>query len=88
MKKTEDFNADMVDLQLQVSQAYAAEVHKLRQENKELRAIIAAFPSTATDLQDRVTMLERQLLAEMALQLAMNLEAYDYKRGPQHSQGV
>jgi len=63
MKKAKDFNADMVDLQLQVSQAYAAEVHKLRQENKELRATIAAFPSTATDLQDKVTMLEGLLLA-------------------------
>ena len=63
MKKAKDFNADMVDLQLQVSQAYANEVHKLRQENKELRATIAAFPSTASELQDRVTMLEGQLLA-------------------------
>ena len=61
--KKKDFNADMVDLQLQVSQAYAAEVHKLRQENKELRATIAAFPSTATELQDRVTMLEGMLVA-------------------------
>ena len=57
-----DFNADMMNLQLQVSQAYAAEVHKLRQENKELRATIAAFPSTATELQDRVTLLEGLLL--------------------------
>jgi len=63
MNKTKDFNAGMVDLQLQVSQAYANEVHRLRQENSELRATIAAFPSTATELQDRVTMLESLLLA-------------------------
>ena len=61
MKKAKDFNADMVDLQLQVSRAYADEVGRLRLENKELRATIAAFPSTATDLQDRVTMLEGML---------------------------
>lgn len=61
MKKVKDFNADMVDLQLQVSRAYADEVGRLRLENKELRATIAAFPSTATDLQDRVTMLEGML---------------------------
>lgn len=61
MKKAKDFNADMVDLQLQVSRAYADEVGRLRLENKELRATIAAFQSTATDLQDRVTMLEGML---------------------------
>lgn len=63
MTKAKDFNSSMVELQLQVSQAYAAEVHKLRQENKELRAAIAAIPSTATELQDRVTMLEGLLAA-------------------------
>lgn len=36
----------------------------LRQENLRLRGIINAFPSTATELQDRVTMLESLLAQE------------------------
>ncbi len=34
------------------------EVDRLRAENRALRATIDAFPSHATELQDRVTMLE------------------------------
>lgn len=58
-----EFNGGLLDLQMQVSRAYAAEVHKLRQENARLRAIIDTFPSVATELQDRVTMLECRLRA-------------------------
>jgi hypothetical protein len=57
------FDAKMIDLQQQVAIAYAAEMTKLRQENAALRKTIAAFPSTASELQDRVTMLECRLLA-------------------------
>lgn len=55
------FDAQMVDLQQQVAMAYAAEMTKLRRENASLRKIIADFPSTASALQDQVTMLECQL---------------------------
>lgn len=48
----------MLDLQTDISKRYAAEVARLRKENRELREQIAAFPSHATAMQDRVTMLE------------------------------
>ena len=48
----------MCDMQTDISKRYAAEVTRLRQENRELRAKLAAFPSDATAMQDRVTMLE------------------------------
>ena len=57
------FDAKMVDLQQQVGMAYAAELGRLRTENAALRRTIADFPSTASELQDRVTMLECRLLA-------------------------
>lgn len=57
------FDAKMVDLQQQVATAYAAEIGRLRTENAALRKTIAAFPSTVTELQDRVTMLEGLLSA-------------------------
>lgn len=55
------FNDGLIDLQMQVSRAYADEVHRLRQENAALRKVIATFPAVATELQDRVTMLECRL---------------------------
>ena len=60
---SKDFQAKMVDLQQQVGLAYAAELSRLRAENAELRTTIAEFPSTASELQDRVTMLEGLLQA-------------------------
>ena len=62
-KDLADFGTKMVDLQQQVAMAYASEIGRLRTENAALRKTIAEFPSTATELQDRVTMLECQLLA-------------------------
>ena len=46
--------------------AYAAEIGRLRTENAALRKVIAEFPSTACELQDRVTMLESRLAKEIA----------------------
>ena len=63
MSKTKEFSDGLIDLQMQVSRAYADEVHRLRQENAALRKTIAAFPSTATELQDQVTMLKGLLMA-------------------------
>jgi hypothetical protein len=57
------FDAKMVDLQQQVEMAYASEIRRLRTENAALRQTIAAFPSTASQLQDRVTMLEGMVAA-------------------------
>lgn len=51
----------MLDLQTDIGKRYAAEVAKLRKENAELRAMLAAVPSDMTALQDRVTMLEQRL---------------------------
>ena len=51
----------MLDLQTDIGKRYAAEVAKLRKENAELRAMLAAAPSDMTALQDRVTMLEQRL---------------------------
>jgi cell division protein FtsB len=56
------FDAKMVDLQQQVAMAYASEIGRLRTENAALRKTIAEFPSTVTDLQDRVTLLEGLLM--------------------------
>jgi hypothetical protein len=48
----------MLDLQTDISKRYAAEVTKLRKENADLRRQLAEYPSHATAMQDRVTMLE------------------------------
>lgn len=48
----------MLDLQTDLCKRYAAEVAKLRRENDALRRALAAYPSDATEMQDRVTMLE------------------------------
>jgi cell division protein FtsB len=54
-------NDTMFYLAQQVTTAYAAELMKLRRENAALVRQIRDFPATASDLQDRVTMLEQQL---------------------------
>ena len=51
----------MYDLQADLCKRYAAEVNRLRTENIALRATIAAFPSDATAMQDRITTLEQAL---------------------------
>ena len=55
---SEHFYRDMLELQTNLCAEYAKEVGRLRIENAELRKTIAAFPSDASALQDRVTMLE------------------------------
>jgi hypothetical protein len=56
----------MFDLAQQVTTAYAVELMRLRRENAALLRAINDFPSVASELQDRVTMLEHQLAAARA----------------------
>jgi len=54
----ESFYGGLVDAANACLEEATRRIAALRRENAELRKIIAEFPSTATDLQDRVTMLE------------------------------
>lgn len=65
----------MLDLQTDICKRYAAEVAKLRKENGELRRQIATFPSDATAMQDRVTLLEGLCWRNPASNAAVPLEA-------------
>jgi len=54
----EHFYAGLVDVANAALTDATRQIAQLRRENAELRRRIAEFPSTATDLQDRVTLLE------------------------------
>lgn len=62
MSDTDDkWFAALLDTQLDTTKRCVDEINRLRRENKELRQIIANFSSTATELQDRVSLLETKL---------------------------
>ena len=54
----DDFYAGLCDVHLHTQEYMSAEIRRLRAENSALRRQIAAMPSTLTELQDRVTLLE------------------------------
>jgi hypothetical protein len=60
-EKADKWWGELLDSQLELSRNLANEVRRLRKENNELRAIIASFPSTVSDLQDQVSLLECRL---------------------------
>lgn len=58
-----DFSDRMVELQQQIAIGFAKELTRLRAENAALRLQLESMPATASELQDRVTMLEQLLQA-------------------------
>jgi hypothetical protein len=56
-----DFYAGLCDTHLKTMEYMQAELTRVRRENAALHRVIDSMPSTLTELQDRVTMLEGML---------------------------